>query len=179
MTSKRTFLVTGATGQQGGAVARALLSRGHSVKALTRRPDSDAARQLASGGATVVAGDLADAASVVDAARGVDTMFLMGNSYEAGLEEETRQGIVAADAAKAAGIGHLIYSSVADADKKTGIPHFESKFLVERHIAGLGIPYTISAPVAFMENAVAPWSAGALSQGIQAFALPAKRPLQL
>ncbi|TIT75741.1 MAG: NmrA/HSCARG family protein [Mesorhizobium sp.] len=179
MTSKRTFLVTGATGQQGGAVARALLSRGHSVKALTRRPDSDAARQLASGGATVVAGDLADAASVVDAARGVDTMFLMGNSYEAGLEEETRQGIVAADAAKAAGIGHLIYSSVADADKQTGIPHFESKFLVERHIAGLGIPYTISAPVAFMENAVAPWSAGALSQGIQAFALPAKRPLQL
>ncbi|TGP22647.1 MULTISPECIES: NmrA/HSCARG family protein [unclassified Mesorhizobium] len=179
MTSKRTFLVTGATGQQGGAVARALLSRGHSVKALTRRPDSDAARQLASGGATVVAGDLADAASVIDAARGVDTMFLMGNSYEAGLEEETRQGIVAADAAKAAGIGHLIYSSVADADKQTGIPHFESKFLVERHIAGLGIPYTISAPVAFMENAVAPWSAGALSQGIQAFALPAKRPLQL
>lgn len=179
MTSKRSFLVTGATGQQGGAVARTLLSRGHSVKALTRRPDSDAARQLASGGATVVAGDLADAASVVDAARGVDTMFLMGNSYEAGLEEETRQGIVAADAAKAAGIGHLIYSSVADADKKTGIPHFESKFLVERHIAGLGIPYTISAPVAFMENAVAPWSAGALSQGIQAFALPAKRPLQL
>lgn len=179
MTSKRTVLVTGATGQQGGAVARALLSKGHHVKALTRRPDSDAARQLASTGADVVAGDLSEAASVIDAAKGVDTMFLMGNSYEAGLEEETRQGIIAADAAKAAGIGHLIYSSVADADKKTGIPHFESKYLVERHIAGLGIPYTISAPVAFMENAVAPWSAGALSQGIQAFALPAKRPLQL
>ncbi|WFP62140.1 NmrA family NAD(P)-binding protein [Mesorhizobium sp. WSM4904] len=84
-----------------------------------------------------------------------------------------------ADAAKAAGIGHLIYSSVADANKKTGIPHFESKYLVEQHIERLGIPYTISAPVAFMENTVAPWSAGALSQGIQAFALPAKRPLQL
>jgi len=73
MTSKRTVLVTGATGQQGGAVARTLLSRGHSVKALTRRPDSDAARLLASAGANIVAGDLADAASVIDAAKGVDT----------------------------------------------------------------------------------------------------------
>lgn len=179
MTSKRTIMVTGATGQQGGAVARALLSRGHRVKALTRKPDSDGARQLASAGADVVAGDLADATSIVKAAKDVDTMFLMGNSYEAGLEEETRQGIIAADAAKAAGVGHLIYSSVADADKKTGIPHFESKYLVEKHVAGLGIPYTISAPVAFMENVVAPWSIGALRQGTHAFAMPPKRVLQL
>jgi uncharacterized protein YbjT (DUF2867 family) len=54
----------------------------------------------------------------------------------------------------------LIYSSVADANKKTGIPDFESKYLVEKHVAGLGISYTISAPVAFMENIVAPWSIG-------------------
>ncbi|MDK1489828.1 NmrA/HSCARG family protein [Sinorhizobium sp. 7-81] len=179
MSTKRNVLVTGATGQQGGAVAHALLARGHRVKALTRRPDSDQARQLASAGADVVAGDLGDAASIMKAAGGVDTMFLMGNSYEAGTEEETRQGIIAADAAKAAGVGHLIYSSVADADKKTGIPHFESKYLVEKHVAGLGIPYTISAPVAFMENIVAPWSFGALRQGTYAFALPAKRALQL
>jgi uncharacterized protein YbjT (DUF2867 family) len=179
MTTKRTVLVTGATGQQGGAVARALLSRGHRVTALTRKPDSDAARRLASAGADVVAGDLGDAASIVKAASGVDTMFLMGNSYEAGFDEETRQGINAADAAKAAGIGHLIYSSVADADKKTGIPHFESKYLVEKHIAGLGIPYTISAPVAFMENIVAPWSIDGLRQGTHAFAMPPKRVLQL
>ena len=179
MTSKRTILVTGATGQQGGAVARALLSKGHRVKALTRKPDSEAARRLASVGADVVAGDLDDTASVQSAARGVDTMFLMGNSYEAGIEEEIRQGINAADAAKAAGVGHLIYSSVASADKKTGIPHFDSKYLVEKHVVGLGIPYTISAPVAFMENVVAPWSIGALSQGTYAFAVPPKRALQL
>ncbi|AZO63572.1 MULTISPECIES: NmrA/HSCARG family protein [unclassified Mesorhizobium] len=179
MTTKRSILVTGATGQQGGAVARALLSSGHRVKALTRRPDSDAARQLASAGAEIVTGDLGDTASVMKAAKDVDTMFLMGNSYEAGMEEETRQGILAADAAKAAGVGHLIYSSVADADKKTGIPHFESKYLVEQHVERLGLPYTISAPVAFMENFVAPWSIGALSQGTHAFAVPAKRPLQL
>lgn len=179
MTTKQSVLVTGATGQQGGAVARALLSRGHRVKALTRKPDSDGARQLASAGVEIVAGDLGDSASVVGAASDVDTMFLMGNSYEAGMAEETRQGIVAADAAKAAGVGHLIYSSVADADKNTGIPHFESKYLVEQHVERLGIPYTISAPVAFMENVVAPWSIGALSQGTHAFAMPAKRVLQL
>ena len=179
MTTKRNVLVTGATGQQGGAVAHALLSRGHRVKALTRKPDSDTARRLASAGAEIVAGDLGDATSVLKAANDVDTMFLMGNSYEAGVEAETRQGILAADAAKAAGVGHLIYSSVADADKKTGIPHFDSKYLVEKHVAGLGIPYTISAPVAFMENIVAPWSIGALRQGTHAFAMPPKRVLQL
>ena len=179
MSTKRTVLVTGATGQQGGAVARALLSRGHRVKALTRKPDSDAARLLMSAGADLETGDLGDAASVLQAASGVGAMLLMGNSYEAGTEEETRQEIIAAEAAKAAGVGHLIYSSVADANKKTGIPHFESKYLVEKHVAGLGIPYTISAPVAFMENVVAPWSIGALRQGTHAFAMPPKRVLQL
>ena len=179
MAQKRTVLVTGATGQQGGAVARALLARGHHVKALSRNPNGDAARLLASAGAEIVTGDLFDSAGVAKAAGGVDTMFLMGNSYERGTEEETRQGIIAADAAKAAGVGHLVYSSVADADKKTGIPHFESKYRVEQHVAGLGIPYTISAPVAFMENILAPWSVGALSQGTYAFAVPPKRPLQL
>ena len=53
MTTKRNVLVTGATGQQGGAVAHALLSRGHRVKALTRKPDSDTARRLASAGAAM------------------------------------------------------------------------------------------------------------------------------
>lgn len=179
MSIKRSVLVTGATGQQGGAVAEALLSRGHRVRALTRRPDGEAARRLAAAGAEIAAGDLDDTAAVLKAAEGVDTMFLMGSSYEAGTAEETRQGIKAADAAKAAGIGHLIYSSVASGDRKTGIPHFESKHLVERHIAGLGVPYTVSAPVAFMENAVAPWGIGGLRQGVHAFALPADRALQL
>jgi uncharacterized protein YbjT (DUF2867 family) len=73
----------------------------------------------------------------------------------------------------------LVAGSVADANKKTGIPHFESKYLVEKHVAGLGIPYTISAPVAFMENIVAPWSVGALRQGTHAFAMPPKRVFQL
>jgi uncharacterized protein YbjT (DUF2867 family) len=179
MTSKRKVLVTGATGQQGSAVAHSLLARGHSVRAFTRKPDGDAARRLAAAGAETVAGDLGDADAIVRAASGVDAMFLMGNFYEAGFAGEVRQGTIAADAAKAAGVGHLIYSSVADADKATGIPHFESKYLVEKHIATLGIPYTISAPVAFMENVVAPWSIGSLREGALVFALPPKRQNQL
>jgi len=90
MSTKRSVLVTGATGQQGGAVARALLSRGHRVKALTRKPDSDAAQQLMSAGADLVTGNLGDTASVLKAASGVGTVFLMGNSNEVGTEEETR-----------------------------------------------------------------------------------------
>src|SRR5208282_5342774 len=100
MSTKRSVLVAGATGQQGGAVARALLAMGHRVKALTRKPDSDAARQLVSAGADLVTGDLGNPASVLKAASGVDTMFLMGNSTETGSEEETRQGIIAAEAAE-------------------------------------------------------------------------------
>jgi uncharacterized protein YbjT (DUF2867 family) len=178
MSNTRSVLVTGATGQQGGAVVRALIARGHRVKAISRRPESDGAKRLAAAGVEVVAGNLDDGASVAAAAEGVDAMFLMGNSYEAGTDAETRQGIAAADAAKAAGISHLIYSSVADAHKKTGIPHFDSKYLVEKHIAGLGIPYTISAPVAFMENTVAPWAIDGLRQGVYAAALPPARVLQ-
>ncbi len=178
MSNTRNVLVTGATGQQGGAVVRALIARGHRVKAISRRPDSEGAKRLDAAGVEVVAGDLDDATSVVKAASGIDTMFLMGSSYEAGTEAETRQGITVADAAKAAGIGHLIYSSVADADKKTGIPHFDSKYLIEKHIAGLGIPYTISAPVAFMENTVAPWAIDGLRQGVYAAALAPARVLQ-
>ncbi|MGM5055599.1 MULTISPECIES: NmrA family NAD(P)-binding protein [Rhizobium] len=178
MSNTRSVLVTGATGQQGGAVVRALIARGHRVKAISRRPESDGAKRLAAAGVEVVAGNLDDGASVAAAAEGVDAMFLMGNSYEAGTDAETRQGIAAADAAKAAGIGHLIYSSVADAHKKTGIPHFDSKYLVEKHIAGLGIPYTINAPVAFMENTVAPWAIDGLRQGVYAAALPPARVLQ-
>src|SRR5260370_30606269 len=132
-----------------------------------------------SAGADLVTGDLGDTASVLKAASGVGTVFLMGNSNEAGTEEETRQGIIAAEAAKDAGVGHLIYSSVAGANKKTGIPHFESKYLVEKHVAGLGIPYTISAPASFTENIVAPWSIGALRQGTYAFPIPPKRVIQL
>jgi uncharacterized protein YbjT (DUF2867 family) len=61
-----------------------------------------------------------------------------------------------ADIAKENGIEHLVYSSVASADKNTGIPHFESKYKIEQHIKNLGVPYTIIGPTFFMENLLGP-----------------------
>ena len=84
MSTKESVLVTGATGQQGGAVARALLSRGHRVKALTRKADSNAARQLMSAGADLVTGDLGDAAPVLKAASGVSAMFQANRRAQCG-----------------------------------------------------------------------------------------------
>ncbi len=179
MTTSKTVLVTGATGQQGGSVAYALLDKGHTVRALTRNPDAEAARRLAAAGAQIVAGDFSDPASVERAARGADAMFVVTSFWGNGPEVETEQGIAAVNAAKAAGVGHLVFSSVADANKATGIPHFESKYRVEQAITGLGIPHTIVAPVAFMENAVASWGIDALRNGVYAFGLPAQRSNQL
>src|SRR5713226_6618622 len=68
-----------------------------------------------------------------------------------GTDAEIRQGIAAADAAKAAGV-HLVFTSVGSANRQTGIPHFDSKYEVEKHIAKVGVRATILAPVAFMEN---------------------------
>src|SRR3954463_16812025 len=125
-------LVTGATGKQGGAVTRELLRKGHRVRALTRKATGAAAQELARLGAEVVTGDLEDRSSVDAAMRGVDAGFAAGTPFEGGPESETRQGIHVADAAKAAGV-YLVYSSVANADRKTGIPHFDSKAEVEKH----------------------------------------------
>jgi uncharacterized protein YbjT (DUF2867 family) len=179
MSTKHTVLVTGASGKQGGAVAEALLKRGHLVRAMGRNLDSQAMRQLAARGAQLVHGDFDRPETIVAAARGADAGFLMGNFYEVGMEGEVRQGIAGADAMKQAGIGHLIYSSVGSANRSTGIPHFESKYQVEQHVAQLGVPYTISAPVAFMENLVAPWSIAGFQAGGIAFPLPAERTNQL
>jgi uncharacterized protein YbjT (DUF2867 family) len=80
----------------------------------------------------------------------------MGTPFEDGTEGEIRRGKLMADIAKENNIEHLVYSSVANADKNTGIPHFESKYKVEQHIKNLGIPHTIIGPTFFMENLLGP-----------------------
>ncbi len=82
------------------------------------------------------------------------------------------------DAAKAAGVGHIVFSSVADADKNTGVPHFDSKFKVEQHLRSDGVPYTIIAPAYFYNNMLAPFVLPSLKQGTFAQALPAGVKLQ-
>lgn len=178
MSDSLSVLVCGATGQQGGALARVLLDKGYRVRAFVRRPDSPEAKELERLGAELAEGNFEEPSTVEDAAKGMDAIFVVATPFEAGMEAETRHGIAAADAAKAAGVGHLVYSSVANADKDTGIPHFDSKRRVEEHIEALGIPYTIVAPVYFMDNLLAPWTLPQLKEGRLPMALPSSRPLQ-
>ena len=150
--AEKLFLVTGATGRQGGAVARHLLKRGRRVRALTRDPGKSAARALAGMGAEVVRGDLDDRPSVVRALEGAYGVFAVQNYWEAGYEREVRQGITLADAAKAQGVEHFVYSSVGSSYRKTGIPAFDGKWEIEEHIRKVGLPYTVLRPTSLMED---------------------------
>jgi len=150
--AQRSILVCGATGSQGGAVARSLLQRGFRVGALTRDPQKPEARALAEQGAEVVQGDMEDRSSVDRALESAYGIFSMQNFWETGYDREVRQGKTVADAAKAAGVEHFVYSSVGSAHRRTGIAHFDSKREVEEHVRGLGLPHTVLRPVFFMQN---------------------------
>ena len=167
-------LVTGATGTQGGGVARNLIKRGHAVRALTRKPDGAPARALAALGAEIMTADLADRAAVDAAMKGVDAVFSVATPFERGVGVETQYGITLADAAKAAG-AFLVYSSVANADQQTRIPHFDSKFAVEQHIRANSADFAIIAPVYFMENVR--FSQAQLRQGVYPSPLSPDRSL--
>jgi uncharacterized protein YbjT (DUF2867 family) len=169
MSQKLSVVVAGATGKQGGAVVKSLLERGHAVRAVTRTTDSAKAKELASAGATLVRASLEDTAALTKALEGATSLFAMTTPFEGGTQAETRQGISAADAAKAAGV-HLVFTSVGSANRQTGVPHFESKYEVEKHIAKIGIRATILAPVFFMENLY--FGREQLAKGIYAMPLP-------
>ena len=178
MSDRIKVLVGGATGQQGGAVSRLLLQRGHTVKALTRRPDSEAAVLLREAGAELTQGDFDNRDSLEQAMRGVDAVFTMSTSFEAGPEAEIRQGSAVADVAQSAGVAHLVFSSVGSADRKTRIPHFETKYRVEEHIRSIGVPHTVIRPVYFYENVLNPFVLPGLMEGKLTTAMPADRLLQ-
>jgi uncharacterized protein YbjT (DUF2867 family) len=129
-------------------------------------------------GAQLVTGSFEDRSALEAAARGVDTLFAMSTPYVAGVDAEIREGLAVVDAAKAAGVKHLVYTSVADADRRTGIPHFESKMLVENRVRETGLAFTILAPVFFAENLISPWSLPGLQKGEFKMAMPATRKLQ-
>lgn len=152
--TERIILVTGATGNQGGAVARHLLQRGNfKVRAFVRDSNKPAAQALQQVGAELVAGDFSDRASLDRALQGAYGVFSLQTFLgEGGLEAEIRDGKTVADAAKAAGIQHFVYSSVGSAERNTGIPHFDSKFQVEEYIRAFGLPFTILRPVFFFYN---------------------------
>ena len=173
MAQKLTVVVTGSTGKQGGAVARGLLERGHQVRAITRDVNSSQAKALANAGASLVAASLDDTAAIKKALEGATSLFSVTLPY-GGTAAETREGIAAADAAKAAG-AHLVFTSVASANLQTGVPHFDSKYEVEKHIAKIGVRATILAPASFMENLY--FIKDQLAKGIYAVPLPPTRVL--
>ncbi len=152
MAISKLVLVAGATGQQGGAVVDALLKRGHKLRALTRKPDSPAARLLLEKGVDICPGDLTNRDSVMKAVHGVDAVFAMTTPFEEGVVKEVKQGFAMVDAVKSEAIGHLVFSSVASANRNTGISHFESKQQIEKYIVESRVPYTIIGPVSFMDN---------------------------
>ena len=160
---KGVILVTGATGTQGGAVARELLERGYSVRGLTRNPGSKAAQALSDLGATLVQGDFDDPASLAAAMEGVDGVFAVTLFWQVGYDAEVAQGKRLIDEASKVGVEHFVLTSVASADAGTGIPHFESKWEVEQYLHDSDLDWTIVRPVEFMDNWG--WSADNFRQG--------------
>jgi uncharacterized protein YbjT (DUF2867 family) len=159
MSNEKTILITGATGKQGGATLRHLAKRGgFKLRAMTRKPDSDAAKAVAALGAEVVQGDLDDAASLERALAGAWGVFAVQNTWEAGVEREEEQGKRIAKVARDKGVQHFVYTSVGSAHRRTGIPHFENKVRVEETVKSLKFPsHVILRPVFFMENLPSPW----------------------
>jgi uncharacterized protein YbjT (DUF2867 family) len=168
--------VLGATGGQGGAVVTALLRHRQEVRAVVRDPGSARARALGSRGVTTVAGDLTDAESLARAFTGVDAAFAVTTPFERGPEAEVEQGEAIVAAARLAGLPHLVMASVASADRHTGIPHFESKALVEQVLAATGLPATVVAPTYFYDNVLG--SMPDIAAGVMPLAMPGDKPLQ-
>lgn len=154
------FLVFGATGQQGGAVARALRAAGRQVRALVRDPQSEKARALVAEGITLAVGNVFDRASIDQAMAGIRGVFSVQPSSPGGEvsdEQEVLQGKVIADSALAAGVSHLVYSSAGAAGKgPTGMGHFDSKSQIEDYLRSLPLATTITRPASFMEMMLLP-----------------------
>ncbi|MDP9844930.1 NmrA/HSCARG family protein [Streptosporangium lutulentum] len=159
---RKTVVVVGATGLQGRVVTARLLAGGWRVRALTRDPGGASAQALAAAGAELVRAEMGVLGSLVAAAEGAYGMFGVqptvgspGTPPDFTAEDEVRWGVNVAEAARAAGIRHFVFASVAGAgrhDEEVLPRNVVSKWRIERHIAELGLPATILRPVSFMEN---------------------------
>lgn len=162
-------LVTGATGRQGGATARALLAAGASVRALVRDPGTERAKTVEALGAELVTGDLHDRDSVIRAAEGVRAVFSvqMPAMTEAGVDfdGEVAQGVNLIEGAKAAGVPQFVHTSVTGAGQHTETPGWDedrwsplaatlgAKSAIQDRLRAAGFPHwTLLKPGFFMEN---------------------------
>ena len=169
-----TIAVFAATGSQGGAVTKALLAKGAHVRALLRDTKSEKAQALADRGVELVGVNTDDAQSLREALDGVDAFWFMtvppGGMQNPDIEGEVKQGIALANAAAAAQVPHTVFSSVGGAERDSKVPHFDSKYRVEEHLATLDLHTTIIRPVFFIENFH--WFAPAIDDGTLVVRLP-------
>ena len=172
MTTSKRIAVFGATGAQGGGLARAILddpNGGFSLRAITRNVDSDKARELAAAGAEVVAADLDDAASVERALQGAYGAYCLTNFWEHfSPEKELSQARNLAQAAKAAGVQHVIWSTLEDTRRKVPlddarmptlmghykVPHFDAKGEAEAFFREAGVPTTFLLTSFYWDNLI-------------------------
>jgi uncharacterized protein YbjT (DUF2867 family) len=172
MSEKKIIAVVGATGAQGGGLARAILhdkSGGFAVRALTRKVDSDNAKTLKSQGAEVVRADLDDLESLKKAFAGCYGAFCLTNFWEHfSPEKEITQGNHMARAAKDAGIEHAVWSTFEDTRKwipltddrmptlmgKYKVAHFDGKAEVDNSFRELGVPTTFLYTSFYWENMI-------------------------
>jgi len=154
--SQKTILVIGATGQQGGAVAKHLLDRRKfAVRALTRNPRSDAAQRLRERGAEIVKGDLDDRASLRAAMKGAYGVFGVTNYWEH-FEKEEEQGRNLINAVAGAEVEHFVFSSLASAKLRSNgeiqAPHLDVKYELEQYARSLDIPSTFINAEFYYDN---------------------------
>ena len=172
------ILVIGATGQQGGSVVDALLDEGATVRALVRDPLSEKAQALAARGVDLRQGDLDHVDTVSAAGAGATGAFILTSHFTTSVEAEIAQGMAVVEAFDGSDVPFIVYSSISDADRGTGIPHFDGKWVVEQRLAELETPSAVIAPVAFMENIVFPWTLPALQNGVYPVPVTAETPVQ-
>jgi uncharacterized protein YbjT (DUF2867 family) len=134
----QTIFVTGATGAQGGAVARALLRNHWVVHALVRDPTSEASQRLQSQGAILFTGDWDDLPALEAAAAGCNGLFLNCTINFEDLNAEVRHAQNILKASKVAGIGHVVYSSAMFVDEfdieSTSVDFLRQYFIRKREI---------------------------------------------
>ncbi|WP_332363975.1 MULTISPECIES: NmrA/HSCARG family protein [Asaia] len=151
--SKPVILITGATGQQGGATIREMQRRGHwRLRALVRDLKAPKAVALAKHGVELVHGDLEDEHSLRVALDKAEGVLSVQSPMKIGAAGEERQGKRLASLAKESGVRHFVQCSAGGVERRSDVPHFQSKWAIEQHIASLGLPSTILRPAAFMEN---------------------------
>lgn len=169
-------LVIGATGRQGGAVARRLHRSGKVVRALTRHVDGAPARALALAGIEVVAGDLCDSDSLRHAAGGMDAIFAMTIATDRP-EDEIAQGSAIVEAARAARTPLLVFSSAAMANTGTGVPSFDAKAEIESRVLAANPRNMVLGPANFYEMVLLEQSLAGLANGTLLDAYPPDLPI--